>query len=117
MNAVQSDLFHIGSEKPWQDLGSGVQRQLLGFNDQLMVVKVKFETGAIGSQHEHPQSQSSFVNSGVFELTIGDEKKILKAGDGYYVPPNTVHGAVCLQAGVIIDSFNPYREDFLQFKL
>lgn len=117
MNAVQSDLFHIGSEIPWQDLGSGVQRQMLGFNDQLMVVKVKFDTGAIGLQHEHPQSQSSFVNSGVFELTIGNEKKILKAGDGYYVPPNTVHGAVCLQAGMVIDSFNPCREDFLQFKL
>ena len=46
--------------------------------------------------------------------TIGEEKKILKAGDGYYVAPNLFHGCVCLEAGVLIDTFTPMREDFLK---
>jgi hypothetical protein len=46
--------------------------------------------------------------------TIGEEKKILKAGDGYYVAPNLLHGCVCLEAGVLIDTFTPMREDFLK---
>jgi len=52
--------------------------------------------------------------SGKFELTIGGEKKILEAGDGYYVEPDELHGAVCLEAGVLIDCFTPMRADFLK---
>ena len=36
------------------------------------------------------------------------------AGDGYYVAPNLPHGCVCLEAGVLIDTFTPMREDFLK---
>jgi quercetin dioxygenase-like cupin family protein len=54
------------------------------------------------------------VASGCFEVTIGEEKKILRAGDGYYVAPNLPHGCVCLEAGVLIDTFTPVREDFLK---
>ncbi len=113
MNLTQSDFFQIESEITWKDLGSGVQRQVFGYDDKLMLVKVKFETGAIGTLHQHLHSQASYVESGVFELTIGEEKKVLKAGDGYYVPPHIIHGAICLEAGVLIDSFSPLREDFI----
>ncbi|MEO5998749.1 MAG: cupin domain-containing protein [Chitinophagaceae bacterium] len=109
----QSNLFQIESEIPWQDLGAGVQRQLFGYDDKIMLVKVKFETGSIGQLHKHTHSQASFVESGVFELTIGEEKKTLKAGDGYYAPPHVVHGALCLEAGVLIDTFSPKRDDFM----
>ncbi len=113
MKSTQSEYFQVESDIAWEDLGSGVQRQLFGYDDKLMLVKVKFETGAIGSLHQHLHSQASYVESGVFELTIGDQKRTLKAGDGYYVPPHVLHGALCLQAGTLIDSFSPHREDFL----
>lgn len=105
--------FFIEPEATWEDLGNGLQRQLLGYTDTLMLVKVKFETGAVGSLHKHPHVQSSYVATGSFELTIGAEKKILHAGDGYFVPPNVLHGCICLQAGILIDAFSPYREDFI----
>ena len=111
---LQSDLFQIAGEIPWQDLGAGVQRQLFGYDGKLMMVKVKFETGAIGQLHHHLHSQASFVESGVFELTIGDEKKLLRAGDGYYVPPHILHGCVCVEGGVLLDSFSPHREDLIE---
>ena len=113
MAPTQTNLFQIETEIPWQDLGSGVQRKLFGYDDNLMLVKVKFEAGAVGTMHQHLHSQASYVESGVFELTIGNEKKTLHAGDGYYVPPHILHGAVCLKTGVLVDSFSPMREDFL----
>ena len=64
--------------------------------------------------HQHPHTQCTYVASGCFEVTIGDEKKVLKAGDGYYVAHNLPHGCVCLEAGVLIDTFSPMREDFLK---
>ena len=50
----------------------------------------------------------------ISHTTIGKEKKVLRAGDGYYVAPNMPHGCVCLEAGVLIDTFSPMREDFLK---
>ncbi len=110
---AQSNLFQIENEMPWEDLGSGIKRQIFGFDDKLMVVKVKFEQGAIGTLHQHLHTQATYVESGSFEVTIDNEIKIINAGDGFYIPPNAMHGVVCLQAGVLIDSFSPVREDFL----
>ena len=110
---AQSDLFQIDNKIPWQDLGAGIQRQIFGFDDKLMIVKVKFEQGAIGTLHQHHHTQATYIESGSFEVTIGNEIKILNTGDGFYIAPNAMHGVVCLQAGVLIDSFSPVREDFL----
>lgn len=49
-----------------------------------------------------------------FTVNIGDKKQVLRAGDGYYVAPNLPHGCVCLEAGILIDTFSPMREDFLK---
>lgn len=105
--------FLDGKTQPWIDLGGGVSRQVLGYNAHLMIVQFRFEAGGVGAPHHHIHSQSAVVQSGVFELAINGEKKVLKAGDGYFVDPNVVHSAVCLEGGVLIDAFSPARTDFL----
>ncbi len=85
----------------------------MAYDGQLMMVKVKFEKGAVGTPHTHYHSQATYVASGRFELEIGGQKKILSAGDGYYVEPDELHGCVCLEAGILIDTFSPMRADFL----
>jgi quercetin dioxygenase-like cupin family protein len=109
---VQKNIFQINEEIPWVDAAPGIKRQLFGYDDQIMMVKVKFEKDAIGTLHEHCHSQVSYVESGVFELTIGDNKKILRTGDGYYVSPHAIHGCKCIEEGILIDVFSPCREDF-----
>ncbi|WP_343535210.1 cupin domain-containing protein [Pedobacter sp.] len=111
---MQSELFQIETETNWEDLGNGVQRKIYGYDDKIMLVKAKFEAGAIGPLHEHYHVQVTYVESGVFEMTIGDEKKIIRKGDGYYVPPHAVHGCVCVEPGILIDVFAPHREDFIK---
>jgi len=110
---IQSTEFQLEKDIPWQDLGNGVQRQVYGYDDKIMLVKAKFEKGAVGSLHEHHHSQVTYVDSGVFEMTIGEEKKIISKGDGYYVPPHIIHGCVCIEPGLLIDVFSPHREEFL----
>jgi len=114
--AQQSPVFQINESIEWVDAGPGIQRQVFGYDDKIMLVKVKFEKGAVGSLHEHFHSQATYVESGEFELTIGAEKKILRKGDGFYVPPHAIHGCICIEPGVLIDVFSPFREDFLQSK-
>lgn len=110
---LSSELFQFEKDIEWVVPGKGIQRQVFGYDDKIMLVKAKFESGAVGDLHEHPHSQVTYVESGVFEMTIGDEIRRIRQGDGYYVPPNVLHGCVCLEPGMLIDAFTPFREDFL----
>jgi quercetin dioxygenase-like cupin family protein len=109
----RTDYFQIGDQIGFEEPAKGIKRQIFGYNDQIMMVKVSFETGAIGDIHSHHHAQVSYVEAGEFEMTIGGEVKLLRKGDGFFVPPNVLHGSKCIAAGVLIDVFNPMREDFL----
>lgn len=111
--ARSSEKFCMAKEMEWEDLGGGVSRKFLGWDNQIMMVKVKFEKGAIGSPHQHFHTQATYCAKGKFEFTIGEEKKLVSYGDGVYIEPNIMHGALCLEEGVLIDVFSPVREDFL----
>jgi len=105
--------YFIGENTPWEEVGPGLKRQIMGYDGKIMLVKVQFETGAVGQLHKHYHSQVTYVESGEFEMTIGDDVRIIKGGDSYYIPVNEMHGCVCKKPGVLIDVFSPAREDFL----
>jgi len=100
----------------WEQMDKGVKRKIMAWDDNLMMVKVDFEKGGVGTVHQHYHSQITHIESGVFEVEIDGIKKVLSAGDGFYIPPNILHGAVCLEAGVLIDVFSPMREEFVAGK-
>lgn len=97
----------------WEVLDSHVSRKIMAYDEKLMTVKVAFKKGGVGAVHHHPHSQTSFVASGSFEITIAGETQVLKTGDVFYVSGNVPHGALALEDGELIDSFSPVREDFL----
>jgi quercetin dioxygenase-like cupin family protein len=111
---MQSEHFLFDKDVPIEDIGGGIKRQILGHNDELMLVKAIFEDGAVGYQHNHPHSQVTYVESGVFDVIIDGVTKQQSAGDSYFIPPNVMHGATCLKAGVLLDMFSPIREDFFE---
>lgn len=114
MSAIKpSKEFLLGSDLKWEEVGPGLKRQIMGYDDKIMLVKVDFKAGAVGQMHEHHHSQVTYVESGSFEMTIGEEVKRLKGGDSFYIPPHVMHGCVCVEDGVLIDVFSPHREDFL----
>lgn len=105
---------HIGgADLPWEDAGPGVRRQVMGFDDGLMLVRVRFDKGAIGYLHTHPHRQVTYVASGSVETQIGEVKKVLRAGDCYFIPPDVEHGVVALEATDLIDVFAPARTDLI----
>jgi len=109
-------VFIENDDIAWEQMDTGIKRKVMAWDDKLMLVKVAFEKGGVGTLHQHYHTQISHVESGVFEVEIAGEKKILKAGDVFFIPPNAIHGAVCLEAGVLIDVFSPMREDFVTDK-
>ncbi|MCW8926226.1 MAG: cupin domain-containing protein [Xanthomonadales bacterium] len=109
----QSKQFLFGEEETVEDVGGGIKRQILGYEDSLMLARASFDEGSVGYTHAHPHAQLAYVESGAFEFTIGDETMTLKQGDCAYIPSGVEHGAVCREAGVLLDIFSPMREDFL----
>lgn len=106
--------FIFNDNYQWETVGEGVRRKIMGFNKDLMLVLVQFAKGSVGYIHKHYHSQVSYITKGSFEVTLGNEKKIQKAGDVYFLEPNIEHGVVALEDSELIDVFSPYREDFVK---
>jgi quercetin dioxygenase-like cupin family protein len=113
-NKMSIKLFIEDKDLVTEYLGDGISRQIVSYDEHLMLVKVMFEKGAIGAVHQHYHTQISYVAEGVFEVQINDEKSILGMGSSFHVPPNTPHGVCCLQAGILLDMFSPMRADFIK---
>lgn len=105
--------FIMSKEIEWETVAEGVERKILGFDDEVMMVCVSFVQGAIGTLHHHVHRQVTYIESGVFEVTIAGNKKILQKGDCFFVSPDLVHGVLALEEGTLIDIFTPAREDFI----
>lgn len=108
-----SALFFENENNSWETVDDKIQRQIVGFDDSIMMVNVRFEKGGIGLLHHHYHVQVTHISEGKFEVSIGKETKILKKGDSFYIPSNVEHGVVCLEEGMLIDVFSPMREDIL----
>jgi quercetin dioxygenase-like cupin family protein len=87
---------------------------LFGYDDAILLARVEFDAGAVGTVHSHPHSQVSYVESGEFDVYIDGVETRLGPGDGFFIAPDLEHGAVCRKPGVLIDVFSPVREDFLE---
>ncbi len=108
-------VFFNNKTTPWEELGDGIRRKIIGYTDDLMAVYVQFDKGAIGTAHIHDiHDQIGFVANGSFEAEVDGKKEILKKGDAFIASKHLKHGAVSLEEGsVLLDIFSPKRDDFL----
>lgn len=97
-----------------EKVGEGVSRKILSYDKNIMPVEVHFEKGGIGSVHAHPHTQLTYVLEGSFEFTLDGKPVTVGKGDTIVFTPEVKHGAVCLEKGVLLDVFTPYREDFVK---
>lgn len=106
-------MFLEQSNYNWEKIDENLDRAVVGYDDSLMLTIVKFKKGGIGKLHHHIHSQVAYIASGSFEVQIEEEKKVLKAGDSFFLKTDVTHGVICLEEGVLIESFSPMREDFV----
>jgi quercetin dioxygenase-like cupin family protein len=76
----------------------GVTRKILSRTDgpapgyETLLVEATIEPGIAVGRHTHPGIESAFVLEGGFELPVqGQATRMLKAGDGFQIPPETPH--------------------------
>ncbi|MDD3322409.1 MAG: cupin domain-containing protein [Paludibacter sp.] len=110
---MKSENFIFENNTEWIQIDDKIRRQILGYDDKMMLVKIEFKAGGIGYVHQHEHHQCTYVVSGVFEFKVGEETKTVKTGDGLYMESNVLHGVKCIEGGILIDTFSPGRLDFL----
>ena len=106
-------MFTFNQDVTATDCEPGVSRKILSYSDDLMMVEVTFEKGSKGNLHAHEHLQISYVAKGSFEFTIGESTRIVTQSDSVYIPSGVIHGVAALEDGILVDVFNPMREDFL----
>lgn len=109
----QSESFVNASDVAIEDLGNGITRQILSYGPDIMTCRLRFEAGSAGDIHDHFHSQTTYIESGRFLAHIDGEEREIGAGDSVYITPHARHGITCVEAGSLLDSFSPARQDFL----
>lgn len=108
-------MIRLNAEVELEKLEDKLSRKILNYDGSLMMVEVHFKKGGIGTPHAHDiYEQISYILKGRFEVTVGEETKVLKQGDTFYAGHNVTHGVIALEDSIILDVFTPIREDFLQ---
>lgn len=113
MKTKKNNVWNFNEDIEFEVCGEGVKRKILSYADEVMCVENHFEKGAVGAMHHHPHTQITYIVSGKFEFTIGEEKKVVCAGDSLLKKDGVEHGCVCLEAGILVDIFAPMREEFV----
>lgn len=105
-------MFIIHDDIKKIDMGEGVIRQDLASGEKLNVLHWNMANNSEVKMHMHSQEQFGYIIKGGFEMIIGKEKHILKAGDAYVVPANVPHSFVAIGETEAIDVFSPKKDDF-----
>ena len=98
---------------PVEILQDNIERQMI-VGEKIMICRLKFPPLTVTTPHDHPHEQITLVEKGRARFIIGNEEKVVGAGDVLHFPPNVWHGATMLDEEVVlVDIFSPIREDFL----
>jgi quercetin dioxygenase-like cupin family protein len=73
---------------------------------------IEVAAGCSVKLHQHIHQQCSFVIEGEFEMTIGDETRVLTPACFAIIPSNAVHGGTAITNCKLVDIFDPVREDY-----
>jgi len=81
-------------------------------SDSMTISYWDLEAGAVIPDHAHPHEQISTIVTGEMELTIGDEKRLMRPGMVAVIPSGVRHIVHALIECYVIDVFHPVREEY-----
>jgi len=91
----------------------GVSFEVLAVGKKTMVTKMLYKVGDKVPLHSHPNEQSGYIISGKYRIRYQNNDAILIFGDSYSIPENMEHSMEVIEAGEVIDTFSPPRQDYL----
>jgi quercetin dioxygenase-like cupin family protein len=106
-------MFTKNTERSSRLLIEGVRLKSLAWGEHTLLTEVHLDKGAVVPIHDHPQEQTGYLVSGRLEFDVAGEKIVAEPGDSWSLPADQAHGAVALEACLVVEVFSPVREDYL----
>jgi quercetin dioxygenase-like cupin family protein len=104
--------FYKVSELPAVEMSPSATRRSV-YLDHAMITFFDFAPGHVLPEHDHPHEQITYVIRGAMKFKLGDEERIIRAGEGVCSPPGVRHGAVVLDEPTsALDAWYPAREEY-----
>jgi len=104
--------FFTVNELPATEMLPGVVRRAV-YLEHAMMTFFDFAPGSVIPVHDHAHEQITYVVTGAMEFSLGDETRVLRAGDVVCCPPHAPHGATVLdEPTVALDAWYPLREEY-----
>lgn len=89
--------------------------ELLVSGEGTMLVRLLFKAGFDQDGHLHPDHESiGYVVSGEIEMSVGDRRSTLRAGDSWYHPKGVFHTARAVVDSEALEFHAPLRPDVLK---
>ena len=108
-----SDTFIFSKDITPVEMLPGIVRKTLAYSENMMVCEVRLAKGAVLPAHHHIHEQSSNIISGSVRYTVGDEERIVGAGDSVMIAADVPHAVVALEDTLVIDVFSPWRPEYI----
>jgi quercetin dioxygenase-like cupin family protein len=97
----------------YHELLDGVRLKSMAHGSSTHLTEVRFVTGAVVPEHEHPQEQTGYLIAGSLRF-FGDEGEVIVTpGDCWSFASGVRHGAEALEDSVVVEVFSPPRDDYL----
>lgn len=104
--------FFTVNALPGTEMLPGVVRRAV-YLDHAMMTFFHFDPGSAVPEHTHLHEQITYVVEGAMEFTLGEEKRLMRAGDVVCIPPHVPHSATILdQPTFALDAWYPLREEY-----
>ena len=104
---------HRWSEQPVEELNPSIGRQVV-HTESMTLARISLAAGAVVPRHEHPNEQVANVLEGRIRFVVGDDERVVAAGESMIVPGGVPHEVEALADSVVLDVFSPVREDWLR---
>ena len=98
---------------PEERINDKITRKVIS-GEQGMLVWWSIKAGGHAAAHNHPHEQIAWMLKGKMDFRIGNERRIMVAGDVAVIPGCVEHEGFFPEDTEVVDLFAPPREDFLK---
>lgn len=100
---------------PEEQVNPKMKRKFI-YGEKIMIAKMEFEDGFAVPWHSHENEQITDVMAGVLRFWFDDDEENpidLLPGDSVVIPGNRRHKALMVGKVVVVDTFAPPRQDWI----
>ena len=99
---------------PWIEICPGIKRRTVTSGASMYQMTAQLDAGSPMPEHKHSQEQIVHILRGRMRLIVAGVPHELSAGESFYLASNVPHGVETLEDTMVLDTFSPPRDDYLE---